>query len=68
MKIINCATCGKEIINPFVKQKTCGRKCSRTYQKEYQKTDKWKAYQKSDKYKAYQKEYYQRKKQEMKNE
>jgi hypothetical protein len=54
---INCATCGREIINPTKFQKNCSRECSRKSQKEYQK-----AYHKTDKCKAYKKEYYLRKK------
>jgi len=58
---IKCAVCGKEIVNPILSQKTCSGKCSRAYQKVYQKTDKYKAYkkayQKTDKYKAYKKVY-----------
>ena len=68
MTKINCAVCGKEIINPNSRQKTCSRKCAKIYRREYHKTDTYKAsqieYQKTDKFKAhkkaYRKAYYQR--------
>jgi len=58
---INCAVCGKEIINPLLRQKTCGGECSEAYKKIYNKARQT-AYQKTDKWKAYQKTYRQRKK------
>ena len=49
---INCVICGKEIIKPFTRQKTCSRKCGKAYRR---------AYQKSDKFKESQRKYYDRK-------
>jgi len=57
--ILICLNCG---IKPQRKgMLTCCHRCSVEYQKQYQKTDKYKQYkkqyQKTDKYKQYQKQY-----------
>jgi len=37
---IKCIICGKEIVNPLMKQRTCSHKCSMAYQKEHHQRKK----------------------------
>lgn len=44
MTKIKCVICGKEMINPSPRRKTCSRKCATEYRKVYQQTDEYREY------------------------